>query len=142
MSEPVVILLVEDEEAHAALVRWGFEKCRIANQVIHVENGEDALNYLYRRNNFNDPLESPRPSIILLDLRLPKLHGMDVLKTIKADSSLKQIPVVILTTSTSETTRSEALANHASAFMSKSDLFYTRSDETMEIFCKLMSELQ
>jgi len=139
MNEPVVILLVEDEEAHAALVRWGFEKCRIANQIMHVENGENALDYLYRRNNFSDPSESPRPCIILLDLRLPKLDGMEVLKTIKADPNLKQIPVVILTTSTSDTTKSEALANHASAFMSKLDLFYTRSDETMEIFCKLMT---
>lgn len=139
MSDPVVILLVEDEEAHAALLRWGFEKCRIANQIIHVENGEDTLDYLYRRNNFSDPSDSPRPGIILLDLRLPKLDGMEVLTTIKADPTLKQIPVVILTTSTSETTKSKALANHASAFMSKSDLFYTRSDETMEIFCKLMT---
>ena len=141
MSEPVVILLVEDEESHAELVKRNFEKCRIANQIIHIENGENALDYLCRRNSFSDPSESPRPGIILLDLRLPKLDGMEVLKTIKADPNLKQIPVVILTTSTNEETKSESLANHAAAFMSKSDLFYTRSDETMEIFCKLMTEV-
>ena len=110
MRDPVVVLLVEDEEAHAAIVRWNFEKCRIANQVMHVADGPDALDYLYQRNGFSDPADSPRPGIILLDLRLPKLDGMEVLKTIKADRNLRSIPVVILTTSTSDETRSEALA--------------------------------
>lgn len=138
MNRPVVVLLVEDEEAHAALVRWGFEKCRIANKVIHVEDGLTALDYLYQRNRFSDPVDSPRPGIVLLDLRLPRLDGMEVLKMIKADHDLCSIPVVILTISAEEKARNEALASHASAFMSKSDLFYSRPDEMMEAFCKLM----
>ncbi|MEI6808750.1 MAG: response regulator [bacterium] len=139
MKDPVVVLLVEDEEAHTAIVRRYFEECRIPNLVMHVADGQDALDYLYHRNGFSDPAVSPRPGIILLDLRLPKLDGMEVLKTIKADRKRCSIPVVILTTSTSEEAKSEALASHASAFMSKSDLFYSRSDEMMEVFCKLIT---
>ncbi|MEI6807976.1 MAG: response regulator [bacterium] len=138
MNKPVVILLAEDEEAHAALVRRSFAGCRIANQVIHVDDGEKLLDYLYRRNNFSDPSDSPLPGLVLLDLRLPKLSGMEVMMTIKADPALKHVPVVILTTSTSEQSKAEARALNASGYIIKSDLFYARTDETMEMFCKLM----
>jgi two-component system, response regulator len=90
---------VEDEEAHAEIVRRNFEISRIANRLMHVADGQAALDYLYQRNEFSDPARSPRPGVILLDLRLPKVDGLEVLKIIKADEDLKTIPVVVLTSS-------------------------------------------
>ena len=66
-GEPIVILLVEDDEAHAEIVRRNFESSRLANRLMHVVDGQQALDYLYRRNEFSDPAKSPRPGIILLD---------------------------------------------------------------------------
>jgi CheY-like chemotaxis protein len=70
-GEPIVILLVEDDPAHAEIVRRNLEHGRIANRLEHVPDGQAALDYLYRRNGFSDPTRSPQPGIILLDLRLP-----------------------------------------------------------------------
>ena len=72
-GEPIVILLVEDEEAHAEIVRRNFDISRMANRLMHVTYGQAALDYLYQRNEFSDPAKSPRPGVILLDLRLPKV---------------------------------------------------------------------
>ena len=118
-GEPIVILLVEDEEAHAEIVRRNFENCRMANQLIHVSDGQSALDYLYRRNGFGQPGKAPRPGIVLLDLRLPKVDGLEVLKTIKADPHLSAIPVVILTTSKAEADMVKAYDHHANSYLVK-----------------------
>ena len=118
-GNPIIILLVEDDIAHAEIVRRNFSKSRIANCLMHVEDGQAALDYLYRRNGFGDPAGSPRPGIILLDLRLPKVDGLEVLKTVKADSDLGRIPVVVLTTSASEKDVVKAYENHANSYLVK-----------------------
>ena len=118
-GDSIVILLVEDEEAHAEIVRRNFESSRLANQLIHVADGQAALDYLYRRNGFSDPATSPRPGIILLDLRLPKVDGLEVLKTIKNDPQLSAIPVVILTTSKTEADLVKAYDCHANSYLVK-----------------------
>lgn len=118
-GEPIVILLVEDEEAHAEIVRRNFEASHLANRLIHVMDGQAALDYLYRRNEFSDPDNSPRPGIILLDLRLPKVDGLEVLRTIKADPGLGTIPVVILTTSKAEADMAKAYEHHANSYLVK-----------------------
>jgi CheY-like chemotaxis protein len=118
-GEPIVILLVEDDPAHAEIVRRNFEGGRIANRLEHVADGQAALDYLYRRNNFSDPAVSPRPGIILLDLRLPRVDGLEVLKTVKADPNLSRIPVVILTTSAAEADVAKAYDSHANSYLVK-----------------------
>lgn len=118
-GEAIVILLVEDDDAHAEIVRRNFETSRIANRLIHVSDGQLALDYLYRRNEFSDPAKSPRPGVILLDLRLPKVDGLEVLKTVKTDPKLTAIPVVILTTSQAETDVIKAYHNHANSYLVK-----------------------
>lgn len=118
-GEPITILLVEDEPAHAEIVRRNFETMRIANTLKHVSDGEAALDYLYRNNTFNDPGSSPRPALILLDLRLPKVDGLQVLKTIKTDPNLNNIPVVVLSTSASEADISMAYNNNANSYLVK-----------------------
>ncbi len=118
-GEPIVILLVEDDEAHAEIVRRNFQDYRLANTLIHVSDGQAALDYLNRQNDFSDPASSPRPGIILLDLRLPKVDGLEVLKSIKTNPEFLQIPVVILTTSSAETDKVKAYAAHANSYLIK-----------------------
>ncbi len=132
-GEPIVILLVEDDEAHAEIVRRNFEASHLANRLIHVADGQTALDYLHRRNGFSNPEKSPRPGIVLLDLRLPKLDGMEVLKLIKADPSLGTIPVVILTTSRAEADLVKAYDNHANSYLVK-PVDFGQFTELMETF--------
>jgi CheY-like chemotaxis protein len=101
-GESLVILLIEDNPAHAELIRRNFETHRVANRLYHVTDGEAALDYLFRRRAYADPTRSPRPHLILLDLRLPRIDGLEVLKVIKTSQELRPIPVVILTTSEAE----------------------------------------
>ena len=118
-EQPYTILLVEDEPAHAEIVRRNFENIGIANMLQHVSDGEAALDYLYRNNEFSDPATSPRPGLILLDLRLPKVDGQQLLKTIKSDPNLNSIPVVVLTTSASEADIAMAYSNNANSYLVK-----------------------
>ncbi|HVP13242.1 MAG TPA: response regulator [Phycisphaerae bacterium] len=119
LGEPINILLVEDEKAHAEIVRRNLESCRIANHIIHVEDGQAALDYLYDHGTNKNTGEKPRPHLILLDLRLPKVDGMEVLRRIKADGALRSLPVVILTSSQRESDLSGAYANCANSYLVK-----------------------
>jgi CheY-like chemotaxis protein len=118
-EQPITILLIEDDPAHAEIVRRNFESIGIANILKHVSDGEAALDYLFHNNAFSDPASSPRPGLILLDLRLPKVDGLQVLKTIKADPDLNNIPVVVLTTSASEADIAMAYTNNVNSYLVK-----------------------
>jgi CheY-like chemotaxis protein len=118
-GEPVVILLVEDDPAHAEIVIRNLEGFRVANRLIHVDDGQKALDFLYHRGDFHEPDRSPRPGLILLDLRLPKVDGLEVLEIIKGDPDLVQIPVVVLTPSAAEADMVRAYKNHANSFLVK-----------------------
>ena len=118
-GEALDILLVEDDPAHAEIVRRNFARFRMANRLAHVADGEAALDYLYRRGSFVDPEQAPRPGLILLDLRLPRVDGLEVLATVKADPALAGIPVVILTTSDAETDKVRAYDSHANSYLVK-----------------------
>ena len=118
-GKPIVILLAEDDDAHAELVVRNFEDSLVANQMFRVTDGEEALDYLYQRSAYSDPASSPRPGIILLDLRMPKIDGLEVLKAIKTDPDLKTIPVVVLTTSKGELEIAEAYEHHANSYLVK-----------------------
>lgn len=118
-GEPLDILLVEDNEAHAELVIEGLKEHRVANVIHHVRNGKDALDYLFRQGGFIDLGSSPRPHIVMLDLRLPKIDGLDVLKRIKEDPELSSIPVVILTSSDADMDLERAYKLHANSYLMK-----------------------
>ena len=118
-GEPFTILLVEDNPAHAELVLRSFEDHRVANSIIHLSDGESALDYLFRRGPFADPQESPRPHVILLDLRLPRMDGLEVLKNIRASDDLHTLPVVILTTSEAERDVAKAYEQHTNSYIVK-----------------------
>ncbi len=118
-GDPVEILLVEDDPAHAEIVKRNFESSLIANKMHHVTDGQLALDYLFRKNGFSDPRTSPRPGLILLDLRLPKVDGLEVLKKIKEDADISRIPVVVLTTSSAEYDVVKAYDSHANSYLVK-----------------------
>ncbi len=102
LKQPINILLVEDSEADLKITLMAFELAEL-NAKIHVaHDGEEALDFVYNRNEFEDKKVFPRPDILLLDLNMPKLGGLDVLAVIKADDKLKHIPVIILTSSRNE----------------------------------------
>ena len=113
------ILLVEDNPAHAEIVIRSFQEHHISNRIVHVLDGEAALDYLLHRGQFSDSENSPRPRVILLDLRLPKIGGLQLLQEIKTHKTLFSIPVVILTTSEAERDLTLAYANHANSYLVK-----------------------
>ena len=119
IGAPVLVMLVEDNVDHAELVIRTLEDHNIANRVLHFLDGQVALDYLYRRGEFSESTDTERPHVILLDLRLPRVDGMDVLKTIKEDPDLKMIPVVVLTTSEAEKDVAKAYNNHANSYLVK-----------------------
>ena len=121
LGDPILVMLVEDNADHAELVIRTMESHHIPTKIQHLTDGESALDYLLRRNNFKDPETSPRPHIILLDLRLPRVDGLEVLRMIKEEKELRNIPVVILTTSTNEADRDYCLRNGADAYYRKPD---------------------
>jgi CheY-like chemotaxis protein len=133
IGEPVLVMLIEDNIDHAELVVRTLEDHLIRNKVLHFLDGQSALDYLFRRGEFSEATETQRPHVILLDLRLPRVDGIDVLKAIKEDADLKSIPVVVLTTSEAEKDVAKAYYNHANSYLVKPVGF--------EDFKKLMDDL-
>ena len=113
---PVKILLVEDNPADIRLTIEALREGKIANRLNVAKDGVEALDFLQRRGAFAD---APRPDLVLLDLNLPKKDGREVLAEIKADDSLKRIPVVVLTTSQAEEDILKSYNLHANCYISK-----------------------
>jgi CheY-like chemotaxis protein len=118
-GEPILILLVEDDPAHAEIVRRNLGDSRVANRIIRLEDGQAALDYLFRQDSYADPATSPRPDLILLDLRLPKVDCLEVLRRIKDDAGLRSLPTVVLTTSSAESDLVGAYTNGAVSYLVK-----------------------
>ncbi|AFJ37047.1 MULTISPECIES: response regulator [Mycobacterium] len=110
------ILLVEDDPGDELITREAFEHNKLKNRLHVAHDGEEGLNYLYRRGEFAD---APRPDLILLDLNLPKYDGRQLLEKIKSDPDLAQIPVVVLTTSSAEEDILKSYKLHANAYVTK-----------------------
>ena len=101
--QSVTILLADDDEEDRQLTRDALQDAKLANEMRFVVDGQDLMDYLRRKGRYADPaVDAPRPGIILLDLNMPKKDGREALAEIKADASLRQIPVVVLTTSNDE----------------------------------------
>lgn len=127
-GQPLTILHVEDNSDHAQLIARSLRKNRVANEIHHVVDGEEALDYLFLRGKYTNREVAPRPEIILLDLRLPKVDGLEVLRTIKTTDALSTIPVVILTSSEAEKDVARAYEYHANSYLVKPVGFERFSD--------------
>lgn len=132
-DDPLVILLIEDNKDHANLVIRSMQDLRVANTIFHVDDGQKALDFLFHEGDYRDAGSSPYPNLVLLDLRLPKVEGLDVLKTIKESPTLHHIPVVILTSSEAESDIARSYDYHANSYIVKPLDFKT--------FTRLMDEL-
>jgi CheY-like chemotaxis protein len=114
--KPVDVLLVEDDEGDVLMTREAFDFYKIGNKLHVVTDGEQALHFLRRKSPFAD---APRPGLILLDVNLPRVSGLEVLAQLKEDPELRLIPVVMLTTSQAEEDILRSYELHANAYVSK-----------------------
>ena len=99
---PIVILLADDDEEDRMLDADALAESRVRNDLRFVDDGEELLDYLYRRGRYSEPGSAPVPGLILLDLNMPRKDGREALREIKADPELRRIPIVVLTTSKAE----------------------------------------
>ena len=116
-AEPIRILLVEDNADHAELVKRSLNEHRVTNQITHVADGEEALEFLFRRGQHEG--RSWDPDLVLLDLRLPRVDGLEVLRQVRSSADHAQIPVVVLTTSEGERDLVDAYQLKANAYVVK-----------------------
>lgn len=96
-KQSVVLMLVEDDEGHRLLIRENLRAGGIVNDIVEMGDGEEAVQYLFRQGKYSNPSSSPRPGLILLDIKMPKADGFQVLEKVKSDPSLRLIPVLMLT---------------------------------------------
>jgi two-component system response regulator len=113
------ILLVEDDPADAELVVHALRKSHLANQIKLVRDGEEALDFLFCRNQFTNRSPRSLPRLVLLDLKLPKVDGIEVLAKVKSDPKTKNVPVVILTSSKEEKDRLNGYQLGANSYIQK-----------------------
>lgn len=110
------ILLVEDNEGDILLTLDAFEECKVKTEISIAKNGQEALDFLFQRGAF---IDVEKPDLILLDINIPIFNGHDVLQKIKADTKLKIIPVIMLTTSSNEKDLNKAYENHCNSYVKK-----------------------
>ena len=112
----VEILLIEDNEADIVLTKNALKTLRLKNNLSVCRNGEEGLNFLYKRNEYADAIT---PDLVLMDLNMPKVSGMEVLEQLKKDPKLCMIPVIILSTSSAEKDIIKCYQNHANSYIKK-----------------------
>lgn len=118
-GKPITILLADDDPDDRMLTRDALDESRLANDLRFVEDGEELVDYLFRRGKFADPGSAPRPGLILLDLNMPRKDGREALREIKSNEDLRRIPIVVLTTSKAEEDIYRTYDLGASSFVTK-----------------------
>lgn len=121
----VKILLVDDNPGEAELTRIAFKSSRVVASIETVEDGEEALDFLYKRNDF---AEAATPDIVLLDLNMPKMDGKEVLADVKSSNELRNIPVMVFTTSRSQNDIDDSYRLHANSYIVKPSSLANYSD--------------
>lgn len=115
----VDILLVEDNPNDAELTLRALRKYKLVNKIAHVSDGQEAIDYILARGAFSERDISDKPKLMLLDLKLPKIDGLEVLKTLKTDPRTKSMPIVVLTTSKEESDLTESYKLSANSYIAK-----------------------
>lgn len=135
------ILLVEDDPRDVELMLQGLSEFNLANEVYVAREGEEALNYLYRREKFSER-GNGNPALILLDIKMPKLSGLEVLRVIKKDEQLRSIPVVMLTSSKEEPDLTESYKLGVNAYVVKPIQFHDFVDavKVLGMFWAVLNE--
>ncbi|MDD1428365.1 response regulator [Dolichospermum sp. ST_sed9] len=122
-GKPIIILVVDDDEDDRLLIKDALEENLLANDLYFVEDGQELMDFLHHQGQYQDPHKAPRPSMILLDLNMPRKDGREALKEIKADPELRQIPVIVLTTSKAEEDILRTYDLGVSSFITKPVIF-------------------
>ena len=142
-NEIVNILLVEDNQDHATIVMRGLSKGKIVNQVTWVKNGQEALDYLFQKGAYADNASVSPPGLVLLDIKLPKVDGIEVLSRIKQTPHLKRIPVIMLTTSARDEEINRCYALGANSYITKPVDFskFIEKVRNIELYWVLINQL-
>lgn len=116
----VAFLIADDDEAYRVLLRTAFESVGVSQDHLrYVKDGQELMDYLLRRGEYEDAQKSPRPQVLLLDLNMPKKSGLEALKEIRAHSEWHSLPVLVLTVSRDEKDIKESYASGANSFLTK-----------------------
>jgi len=139
-KEPFVILMAEDDEHDILATRRAWKSHHIANPLYIVSNGEECLDFLKQRGAYSEPGAAPRPGLLLLDLKMPKMDGLSVLKHIREDKELFRLPVVILTASKAEEDRLRSYDLGVNAYIVKPVGFdrFSTAVRTINLFWQLV----
>ncbi|MBU2018724.1 MAG: response regulator [Bacteroidetes bacterium] len=142
MEEAIDILLVEDRIEDAELAMMGLKKHNLINSIVWVKDGEEALEYLLGTGRFDGRDSSIRPKLVLLDLKMPKVDGIEVLKTIRSTEKLKHIPVIVMTTSQEDKDLMNAYNLNVNAYILKPVDFTSFVDamQAMGLFWLLLNK--
>lgn len=136
-----VVLMAEDDEHDIIATKRAWKAGQMANPLHIVSNGEECLEYLERRGAYSDPSSSPRPGILLLDINMPRMDGLETLQRIRANEQLRSLPVVMLTTSKAEEDRMRSYELGANAYIVKPIGFdnFAEAIRTINLFWKLVA---
>ncbi len=135
-----VVLMAEDNEHDIIATQRAWKKNNIANPLNIVRDGEECLDYIYQRGKYSKPETAPQPGILLLDIRMPKMDGLEVLKHIREDKQFKRLPVIILTTSREEEDRLRSYELGVNAYIVKPVGFenFCQAIKTINLFWELV----
>jgi CheY-like chemotaxis protein len=139
MQREIKILLVEDIEEHGVLMKRALERGRLKPRLSWVTDGKAALDYLHHRGAYADRQANPRPDLILLDLKLPKVSGLEVLEQIKSEEGLRDIPVAVLTASDERKDIIRSYKGGAESYFTKSVLFLNKGANPTAILDTVMA---
>ena len=142
-KQTVPVLLVEDNPDHAELTMKTLSRGKLLNKIYWVKDGEEALHFLFHEGIYKNGSDAPRPGLILLDIRLPKVDGIEILRRVKHDPNLSAIPVVMLTTSDRGEEVSESYRLGANSYITKPVRFaeFVEKIETVELYWLLTNTL-
>jgi two-component system response regulator len=118
-AEPTPILVAEDNKYDRMILQQAFNELGLNVGLYFVDNGEELLDYLYRRNAFATPIPPPRPALVLMDLNMPRMNGHEATRAIRQDEALRLLPVIVFSTSGAPAQVTQAYANGVNAFMTK-----------------------
>lgn len=139
-QKPFVVLMAEDDEHDIVATKRAWKTHHIANPLYIVMDGEECLDYLHRRGEYSEPGKAPRPGILLLDIKMPRMDGLAVLEHIRADEELRRLPVIVLTTSKGEEDRLRCYDLGVNAYIVKPVGFekFSEAVRTISLFWELV----
>ncbi len=142
-NQAVEILLVEDSPYDAELAITALQKKHLANSIHHAEDGEEALDFIFARGKYSDRKIENGPKIILLDLKMPKVNGLEVLRQVKSDERTKKIPVVVLTSSKEDPDITSCYQLGANSYIVKPVEFdnFLKAVEELGLYWLLLNQL-